>query len=425
MDVIFDRVAAVDIGKKSVVVCVRTPDDDGRENTIREFRTFKRHLRQLACWLADEGVEKIAMESTGKYWLPLWYTFEDIGYKTDQLILVNPRLVRMIPGKKTDVRDAQWLAELCECGLLRSGFVPPIEIRRLRDLTRRRRKLIQQHSGEVNRIGGVLEDAQIKITAVTSKTLGVSTRLMLEALIAGERDPHVLAELAKGKLKSKKGDLAEALIGRFDEHHAFELESILRMIDVHEDEIAAHDARIADLMEPTLAVPRDLLQTIDGIGQRGAEDIIAEIGVEMDRFPSAGHLTSWAGICPPLNESAGKRKQARRVGGNKWLTAALVQCAWGASKKKDSFLKKKFWRLAGRIGKQKAAVAVGRTLLTYCYHVLDTGEPYRDLGEDWYERRRNPQVRIDRHKAELERMGYTVDLTKKTDPPNPAAPPAA
>jgi transposase len=326
-----------------------------------------------------------------------------------ELMLVNPRHVKRVPGRKTDVSDAQWLARLAECGLLSASFVPPPAIRQLRDLTRYRTRLVQQRAAETQRIDKLLEDTGIKLGSVASNTLGVSGRSMLEALIAGESDPDRLAELAKGRLRAKRDELRLALQGRFGEHHRIMLRVGLDHIDHLDAAICALDDRVDEVMAP-FAVLRELLDTITGIGKRAAEVIIAEIGADMGVFATAAHLASWAKICPGTNESAGKRRRGRTGQGNPWLRAMLVECAWAAARSKDSYLSAQFWRIARRQGKKHAAVAVAHSILVIVYHVLSTRQPYQDLGGDYFVRRVDPEARARQLVAQLEQLGHKVTL---------------
>jgi transposase len=333
---------------------------------------------------------------------------EDRGF---ELRLVNARHVKILPGRKSDIADAQWLAELLEHGLLRGSFVPPPAIRELRDLTRYRKRLIQSHSAETLRVQKTLEDAGIKLDSVASDILGVSGRAMLSALVAGERDPEVLAEMAKGRLRKKVPELREALRGRFKEHHALLIGLILDHLAYLEAAIASLDAHIEEVMAP-FAEARDHLDTIVGVGKRAAECIIAEIGVDMTSFPTAGHLASWAGMAPGNNITGGKRRSGKTTKGDTWLTDALVQAAWAAARKRDSYLSAQFWRLAKRIGKKKAAVAVGHSILVICWHLLTNNCNYDDLGGDYFTRRTDPDRHRDRLIQQLQDLGFQVTLNK-------------
>lgn len=409
MQVIYERCAALDIGKSILVACVRRPHKGGgREQEVRTFKAFLQDLEALRDWLIAEQVTHVAMEATGSYWRPVWYVLEDAGF---ELRLVNARHVKQVPGRKTDVKDAVWLAELLECGLLAGSFVPPPVIRELRDLTRYRKRLIQERTREAQRVDKVLQDAAIKIGSVASQILGKSSRAMIEALIAGERDPEVLADLAKGKLRGKIPDLVRALHGRFGEHHAILLRVHLDHIDHLDAAIATLDAGVDELIGPFVAT-RDLLITIPGVGKRVAEVIIAEIGVDMSVFPSDAHLASWAGVCPGNNSSAGKHYSGRRTKGDEWLLDALTQAAWAAARTKDDYLSAQFWRLARRIGKNKAAIAVAHSILVIAYHVITTGQPYRNLGADYFTKRVDPERRARHLTRQLTDLGYQVTLTK-------------
>jgi transposase len=289
------------------------------------------------------------LEATGQYWKPIWYVLEERGL---ELLLVNARHVKLLPGRKTDVGDAAWLCELLEHGLLRGSFVPPAAIRELRDLTRYRKRLIQTHTAECQRIHKTLEDASIRLGSVAADVLGVSGRAMLRALLAGERDPKVLAEMARGRLRNKLPELREALRGRFSAHHALLLRLALEHVEQLERSIAELDTAVDRVIAP-FAQARDRLDTITGVGKRAAETIIAEIGVDMSVFPTAGHLASWAGRCPGNNVTGGKRRSGKTTKGNRWLGEVLTECAWAAARSRDSYLSAQFWRLARRIGKQE------------------------------------------------------------------------
>ena len=378
-----------------------------RRSELRKFPTFTSGLEELADWLAGHGVSEVVIEATGQYWKPIWYLLEDRGLN---LRLVNACHVRMVPGRKTDLADAALLAELLEHGLLKSSFVPPAEIRELRDLTRYRKRLIQTHAAENQRVQKVLEDAGIKLDSVAADVLGVSGRLMLRALIAGERDPGVLAELAKGQLRKKIPTLREALRGSFRERHATMLRITLDHLEHLESAIALLDREVDNVMSPFVAA-RDRLDTITGIGKRAAECIIAEIGVDMTRFPMSAHLASWAGVCPGNNITGGKRRSGTTNGGNRWLGEILNQCALAASKTRDTYLAAQYWRLARRIGRKKAAFAVSHSILVICWHVFSNDCDYQDLGGDWFVRRNDNDKRRDHLIRQLHELGYGVNLT--------------
>lgn len=408
MDVVVERCAGLDIGKDEVVAAVRTPGrGSSRQEVIRSFSTFTNSLEGLVGWLAGEGVTQVVMEATGPYWKPVWYVLEDRG--GFELLLVNARHVKILPGRKTDVADAAWLAELLEHGLLRSSFVPPVEIRRLRDLTRYRKRLVQEHTAECQRIQKVLEDAGIKLDSVASDVLGVSGRAMLRALLAGERDSKVLAELAKGTLRKKLPALRQALYGRFADHHALLVGLSLDHVEHLETAIAKLDAQVEELIAP-FAAARDRLDTIPGVGKRAAECIIAEIGVDMGRFPTAGHLASWAGLCPGNNITGGKRRSGKTNPGDRWLGEVLNQCAWSAAHSRDTYLAAQFWRLSRRIGKRKAAVAVSHSILVIAWHLLSKDQDYQELGGDWFTRRTDTDRRRNHLVKSLQDLGYSVTL---------------
>lgn len=406
MERMLDRCAGLDVAKDELVACVRVPDGDGgRRQEVRTYPTFTSGLEGLADWLEAEGVTEVVMEATGQYWKPVWYVLEERGF---ELKLVNARHVKILPGRKTDVADAAWLAELLEHGLLRGSFVPPPAIRELRDLTRYRKRLVQAHSSECQRVQKTLEDAGIKLDSVASDVLGMSGRAMLKALVAGERDPKVLAELAKGRLRPKIPQLREAMRGRFRDHHALLIRLALDHLEHLEAAIAALDDQVESVMAP-FAEARDRLDTITGVGKRAAECIIAEIGTDMSVFPTAGHLASWAGLCPGNNITGGKRRSGTTNKGNRWLGEILNQCAWAAAHSRDTYLSAQFWRLARRIGKKKAAVAVSHSILVIAWHLLTEGCDYADLGGDYFVQRDADRARH-RALAQLEALGYRVTL---------------
>lgn len=407
MEVVVARCAGLDVHKQTVAACVRTSQPDGtRTEQVRTFDTFLAGLEALRDWLTGQGVSQVAMEATGSYWRPVWYVLEDAEL---EVLLCNARHVKNVPGRKTDVADAAWLARLLEAGLLRGSFVPPPAIRELRDLTRYRKRLVQDRNAEAQRVDKTLQDAAIKLGSVASQTLGKSGRAMIDALIAGERDPQVLAGLAKGRLRIRIPDLVRALHGRFHAHHA-------RLLRLHLDHIDFLDARICDLdgqigeVVAPFAEQRRRLMTIPGVGGRVADVIIAEIGVDMDRFPTAGHLASWAGLCPGHHESAGKRSSGRTRPGDTWLSDALTQAAWAASRTNGCYPRAQSWQIARRSGKNKAAVAVAHSILVIAYHLIARGEDYDDLGSDYLARRHDPDRRARQLVGQLEALGHTVTL---------------
>lgn len=415
MEVIVERVAGLDIHKKSITAAVRTPDDaGGRAEQVRTFSAFLAGLEALRAWLLVERVTHVAMEATSSYWLPVWRVLEE-DEVFDELLLVNARHVKHVPGRKTDVKDASWLAQLCEVGLLHGSFVPSPAIRRLRVVTRYRKRLVQLRTSEVQRVEKTLEDAVVKLGSVASSTLTKSGRAMIEALIAGERDPAVLAELAYGRMRPKIPELTGALDSRFEEHHAVQLRQLLDHIDWFDATIGTLNHRITAMTEPWTDVI-ERLQTIPGVGRRTAELIVAETGADMARFPDHQHLASWAGLCPGHNESGGKRRSGRTTHGDVWLADALTEAAWAAIRTKNTYLQAKFWRVAGPRAdshrKNKAAIAVAHKLLIAGYYIMATpGETYRELGGDYFTNRDNPERRRDRLVAQLARLGYDVALT--------------
>jgi transposase len=410
VEVIVERCAGLDVGKDEVVGCARTPSPSGRGRVaeLRTFPTFTSGLEELAAWLSANGVVEVVMEATGQYWKPIWYVLEERGF---DLKLVNARHVKMVPGRKTDLADAAWLAQLLEHGLLAGSFVPPAPIRELRDLTRYRKRLIQTHTAEQQRVQKVLEDAGIKLDSVASDVLGVSGRAMLRALIAGERDPDTLAELAKGVLRKKIPMLRLALRGRFRQHHATMLRVIIDHVEYLERAIADLDGEIDRVIAP-FSEARDRLDTITGVGKRSAECIIAEIGIDMGRFPTAAHLASWAGMCPGNHITGGKQRSGRTTNGNRWLGEILHQCADTARHTRDTYLAAQYWRLRRRMGHRKATVAVGHSILVICWHLLTDNCDYDDLGGDWFTRRTDTDKRRDHLIRQLHDLGYGVTLTK-------------
>lgn len=415
MERIVERPGALDVHKASVTACVRTWE--GREVTehIAEFKTTVQDLLALCDWLEALGVKQVAMEATGVYWRPVWAVLED----SFELMLVNARHVKQCPGRKTDVLDAQWLCQLLEAGLLKPSLVPPKPIRTLRNLTRYRKTQIQDRQREAARLHKILEDTGIKLGCVASDILGKSGREMLDALVSGTTDPNVLADLAHGQLRKKIPALRQALVGRFDAEHALIVGQILAHIDFLDEGIERLSAEIEERIAP-FARQRDLLMTIPGVKQRTAEVLVAEIGVDMSAFPTAKHLASWAGACPGNDESAGKRRSGKTRKGSKWLRATLTEAALAATKTKDSYLAAQYQRLRARRGHRKAVTAVGHSILTAAWHMLTTGEIYRDLGGDYFIRQ-NPDRATRRLVRQLEALGHQVTLTPESY--NPTRPP--
>lgn len=407
MEVVLEVVAGLDVHKRTVVATVRSPGEGERREVTRTFRTFTAELERLAAWLVDERVGLAAMEATGVFWLPVYYALEAAGVPVE---VVNAGHVKRVPGRKTDVKDSQWLAQLAECGLLRGSFIPPQPIRELRDLTRYRTKLIQERVREEQRLTKVLEDAQIKLNSVVTDPLGKSARLMMRALIAGERDPETLAGLALGRLRPKTEVLREALQGRFNDHHAFQLRLILDHVETMETMITELDAEVDRVMAP-FAASRDLLDTIPGVGKRIAEVLIAEIGVDMTRFPTPECLASWAAMCPGHHESAGKHHSGKTRRGDPWLRTALVEAAWATARTKDTYLGAQFWRLTRRRGEKRAAVAVGHSILRSAWYILRSQQPYADLGGDYFTQRTDNHARINYHLRQLHKLGIDITIT--------------
>src|SRR5262249_23067047 len=369
VDTLYPRCADIDVHKGNVVVCVRCCDRPGKvAEEVRTFPTRTADLLALSDWLAEHGVTHVAMESTGVYWKPVF----NILAGRVAVILVNAQHIKKVPGRKTDVKDCQWIAQLLQHGLLKASFIPPAPIRELRDLTRQRTQLIEERTAAANRIHKVLEDANIKLASVATDVLGASGRAMLEALVAGQTDPEQLADLARKRLRGKIPELQRALHGRVTEHHRFLLRMYLDHIDDLEGLIGRLSARVEQLLAP-FAPAQERLETIPGISQRAAETVLAQIGNRLEQFPPAGHLASWAGMWSGSNERAGKRRSGRTTKGNRWLKRTLVQAAWAASHTKAAYLAAHYRRLAKRRGRKKALVAVGHTLLVIIYHVLQRG----------------------------------------------------
>lgn len=406
MAVRYPRCCGLDVHKRTVVACLLTPGPGGRPcKEIRSFGTMTEDVLALADWLAAAGCTHGALESTGVYWKPVYNLLEG----SVELLLVNARHVKAVPGRKTDARDCERLAELLQHGLLRASFVPHREQRELRELTRYRTSLVRERTAEGNRLQKTLAGANIKLAAVATDILGKSGREMLAALVAGATDAAALAQLAKGRLREKLPELEQALQGRFGAHQRFLVAQQLAHIDFLDASIERVSAEIAERVRP-VEDALDRLDTIPGIGRHVAESLVAEIGVDMARFPTAGHLASWAGMCPGNNESAGKRQSGKTRKGSPWLRALLVQAAHAAARKKDTYLAAQYRRLAARRGRNKAAVAVGHTILVIAYHLLQHGTEYDDLGPRYFDEHDRQAVER-RLVRRLERLGYAVALT--------------
>ena len=408
MQVIYSRCAGLDVHKKTVVVCVLLTHETGKvEKFVRTFSTMTADLLALDEWLRSLQVEQIALESTGVFWHPVYNLLED----GRTVILVNPQHMKAVPGRKTDVKDAEWLADLLRHGLLKASFIPPQPIRDLRELTRYRTKLVQERSREVNRLQKVLEGANIKLAAVATDVLGKSGRDMLDALVTGTQDAEVLAELARGKLRKKLPDLRLALEGRVKPHHRFLLMRILAHIDFLEESLQQLQQEIEQQLCP-FEEAMTLAQSVIGIQETSAAALLAEIGTDMSRFPSAKHLASWAGVCPGNKQSAGKTLSSKIRPGNPYLKAILAEVVWVISHTKDNYLSAQYHRIARRRGKQKAVIAVSHSVLVILYHILRDKKPYSDLGGEYFDHL--DTARIQRHHVRrLEQLGYSVTLTPK------------
>jgi len=404
MEAIYESVCGLDVHSGSVQACVRRWKERRIEQEVRAFGTMTRDILALADWLAAEAVTHVAMESTGVYWKPIYNILEG----RFEILLVNAKHVKHVPGRKTDVKDCQWLAQLLQCGLLRGSFVPDRPQRQLRDLTRHRSQLVHQTAAVANRIHKVLEDANIKLGLVASDILGVSGRDMLRALIAGQQTPEEMAELARRQLRGKIPQLRLALEGALTEHHRFVLAELMDQLEDLGRRIERFTRRIEEISGPFAAAIRAVAE-IPGFDQRSAQNVVAEIGTDMTRFPTDAHIASWAGVCPGSNESAGKRKSGKTTKGSRWLRSALCQAAWAASRTKRSYFRSQYRRLVGRRGKKRALVAVGPSLLVVIYHVLLTGRPYQDLGIDYFDKLDAARI-VKSHVRRLESLGYKVTL---------------
>jgi transposase len=405
MDQLIERGAALDVHRKTIAVCVRVPSERGeRVQHVRTFGTTAAELVTLRDWLEAHQVTHVALESTGVYWKPVYYVLEEAM----TCVLVNATHVKQVPGRKTDVQDCVWLAQLLEHGLLRGSFVPPPPLRELRDLTRYRKILIQDRTREANRLHKVLEDAGIKLATVATDILGVSGRAMLQALVSGTTDPDLLADLARGTLRKKLPALRHALAGRFRAHHAFLVSQHLAHLDYLDEAVVALSTRIEEALAP-FAADLARLDTIPGIAQRTAEVLVAEIGVDMRQFPTAQHLASWAGLCPGQNESAGKHKSGRTRAGNKWLRVALIEAASMACRTRNTAFAARYHRIARHRGHKKAVVAVAHAMLVTAYHLLARQVDYHEPGADYFDRRHAERT-TRRAIRTLERQGYRVTL---------------
>jgi transposase len=415
MNVVYERCCGLDIHKKSVVACLLTP----QRKQIRTFGTMTVDILQLADWLLQEECTHVAMESTGVYWKPIYNLLE--GYEQFELLVVNAQHIKAVPGRKTDVKDAEWIADLLRHGLLRGSFIPSAEQRDLRELTRYRTTLVRERADTVNRLQKVLEDANIKLASVATDITGVSGRAMLEGLLAGQCDPAVLAELAKGRLREKSEALVAALAGRVRKYHRFMIAEHLAQIDYLEAAIERVSAEIEERVRPFVSEGQlEQLDSVPGISKRVAQVLVGEIGTDMHRFPSARHLASWAGLCPGNNQSGGKQLSGRIRKGSPWLKQVLMEAAHGAVKVKGSYLAAQYHRLAARRGSKRAMVAVAHSILVIVYHVLRGHVSYQELGGNYFDERERQMV-AKRAVRRLEQLGYHVHLEPRATPCTPQA----
>ena len=403
MEIEHTHCAGLDVHKKTVVAAIIVPDGQGGlRKEVRTFGTMTADLLGLSDWLLSFGVTHVAMESTGGYWKPIYNILEE----NFEVLLVNARHIKQVPGRKTDVMDAEWIADLLRHGLLRSSFIPPVGQRELRELTRHRTNFVRERASVVNRIQKTLESANIKLASVASNVMGVSGRAMLEAIVAGTTNATEMAGLAKGRLRGKREQLDKALEGRVKPHHRFVLAELLCQVDSLDESIARFDAEIEKYCHP-FEEEVELLDTIPGVAQRIAEVIVSEIGSDMSRFPTADHLAAWAGVAPGNNESAGKRYSGTTRHGDRALTSALVQAAHAAARTRNTYLSAQYHRLAGRRGKKRAILAVAHSILVISYHIIQRKEPYRDLGGDYFDQRR-PEATAKRLLIRLQHLGYDI-----------------
>ena len=405
MELLHQRCAGLDVHKQTVVACVRLAGENKVVTEVKTFATTTQGLLALSDWLSDHDCTQVAMEATGVYWKPVWHVLED---GECELVLANAAHVKNVPGRKTDVSDAAWLAELLAHGLIRPSFVPDGQTQEMRTLLRTRKQLVRERTRHVQRIQKTLEDANIKLDAVLSDVLGKSGRAMLEALVAGESDPVRLAALAHAGVKCPRDKLREALRGRVTKHHRFLLRLHLGQIDALEAAVAAIDAEVEASLAP-FRTAVELVSSIPGVSRLSAEMIVSETGTDMSRFPTVGHLLSWAGLCPRHDESAGKRRSTRLRHGAPWLKHTLIQCGWAAIRKKASYLQAQFLRLRSRRGPQKAICAVAASILTAVYHMLKNGTLYEDLGPDHFHRR-SATAQTQRLVRRLQNLGYAVEI---------------
>jgi transposase len=405
MEILYERCSGLDVHKDTVVACVRLAQSGGEaKREVRTFATTTRGLLELSDWMTGHGCTHVAMEATGVYWKPVWHVLEG----SFELVLANAGHIRNVPGRKTDINDATWIADLLAHGLIRGSFVPPAGIQQVRELTRTRKQLVREVAQHTQRIQKTLEDANIKLTGTISNVMGLTGRTILDALIAGETDPERLADLAHHGIKAPRAKLVEALRGRMTEHHRFMLKLHLGQIDALNAAIAQVDEQLGKALGEATAMA-ELLTTMPGVGEVVAQVIVGEVGTDMSRFPSAAHLISWAGLCPRSDESAGKRRNTRIRHGAPWLKTTLVQAAWAAVRSKNTYHRAQYQRLKGRRGPKKAIIAVAASMLTAAYYMLRDGTAFQDLGADHFDRQDRAKT-AQRLTRRLQQLGYVVDL---------------
>ncbi len=410
MRIVYQNVAGLDVHKRVIAAAIIVQGEDGQwQRERRSFGTMTSDLLKLSDWLMGHRVTHVAMESTGEYWKPVFNILEN----SFEVIVVNAQHLSRVPGRKTDQGDAEWIVELMQYGLLKASFIPPAGQRELRELTRYRNTFIQERATLANRVQKVLESANIKLASVATDVLGASGRAMLDAIIAGQASPEEMAELAKGRMREKREALTKALEGRVKTHHRFVLTELLCQIDSLDETIARFDQEIEAYTRP-FEEAVVLLDTIPGVARRTAEVLIAEMGTDMSRFPTAKHLAAWAGVAPGNNESAGRQRSGKTRQGNKPLGAALNQAAHAAARTKNTYLSAQYHRLARRIGKNKAIVAVSHSILVIAYHLIKRREPYQELGSDYFDKR-NPEVTAKRLVKRLEQLGFQISVQKTAD----------
>ena len=406
MEVLHAHCAGLDVHKDSVVACARHTVDGKVDREVRTFKTTTKELMALSEWLSSQGCTHIVMEATGVYWKPVWHILSDGEF---ELVLANAAHVKNVPGRKTDVNDATWLADLMAHGLVRGSFVPDEQTQEMRNFLRTRKQFVRERTSHIQRIQKTLEDANIKVDSVITDIMGLSGRRMIDAIIAGETNPNALAALAHRRIKASPAELEAALRGRVTDHHRFMLRLLLQHIDAIDAAIGQIDQEVDANVEPFRTAIK-ILSTIPGLSQLSAGVVVAEIGIDMSRFPTEGHLISWAGLCPRNDESAGKRRSTRMRKGAPWLKTTLIQCAWAAARTKGSYLQAQFHRLRARRGAKKAIGAVAASILTAAYHMLKNGTLYEDLGADHFDNRAKGK-QVLRLVSRLQNLGFTVSLT--------------